>query len=236
MAQRLDYTRPPETLARELDEVAEKSEDFAKALEQAAQYLPDDFPAEQLHDLLQQLKKLPGGTAEGCVQPLLYARSRLLAIRRNFILPEGAVSDTGDDERPPLTRGMSVDQKLGGLIVSVNTALDEYRHLASLAPFETADTAPSVPLDTQDPLIAKASANAERTARALEDGIDTLETIASPTSERADNLKRQMRDASILARVSAVDAHAEFRARLAAQERHDAVELPDHPARRSKSD
>lgn len=77
MAQRLDYTRPPETLARELDEVAEKSEDFAKALEQAAQYLPDDFPAEQLHDLLQQLKKLPGGTAEGCVQPLLYARSRL---------------------------------------------------------------------------------------------------------------------------------------------------------------
>jgi Leucine-rich repeat (LRR) protein len=192
---KLTYETPSPSLMRELREV----ESDAGALEaelKRANLLPSDFPAKQLQELLVELQSLPAGTAEGSRQPLEYARSRLPAIRRQFIKTEedSHESPADEDAPPPLTRGMTIDVRIGALVNSVTTALDEYRALASIQDNDAADTAPSLEIDATSADVVDAMAASQRAEQALGEHINELEKIAEPASVAADNLKRQMRD------------------------------------------
>ena len=162
-----------------------------------ANRLPSDFPYDQLQELLVELQSLPAGTAEGCRQPLEYARARLPAIRRQFIkTEEESRLEAGDEDAPPpLTRGMTIDVRIGALVNSVTTALDEYRTLASVQEDDAADTAPSVEIDPTSPDTVVAIAASGTAEHTLSEHVNELDKIADPGSITADNLKRQMRDA-----------------------------------------
>ena len=192
---KLTYTTPPLSLMRELQEVANDAAALANELARANR-LPADFPAEQLHELLAELQTLRDGTAEGCRQPLEYARARLPAIRRQFIQTEDQSRQPREDAEapPPLTRGMTIDVRLGALVNSVTTALDEYRALASVEEDDAADTSPSAALDPNAPDIAAAMTSARRAETTIAEGLDELAAMARPGSANADNLQRQMRD------------------------------------------
>jgi hypothetical protein len=180
---------------KELSEVASDAHALADELAKANR-LPSDFPATQLLDLLVELKSLPTGTAEGCRRPLEYARARLPAIRRKFIQTEeqSRQSRADEDAPPPLTRGMTIDLRIGVLINSVTTALDEYRALASVEDDDAADTAPSLEIDATSPDVVNALAASRSAELALGEHVNELERIAEPSSVTADSLKRQMRD------------------------------------------
>jgi hypothetical protein len=192
---KLTYTTPPLSLLRELREVAADASALAIELAKANR-LPADFPAEQLLELLGALQMLPGGTAEGCRQPLEYARARLPAIRRQFIQTEeqSLQPRVDPDAPPPLTRGMTIDLRLGALVNSVTTALDEYRALASVEDEDATDTSPSLEIDATASDAVNAMAAARNTEHTLAEHVAELERIAVTGSVTADNLKRQMRD------------------------------------------
>jgi hypothetical protein len=124
------------------------------------------------------------------------ARARLPAIRRKFIQTEEQSRQPRADEDapPPLTRGMTIDVRIGALVNSVTAALDEYRALASVEDDDTADTAPSLEIDATSPDVVNAMAASQRAEQVLGEHISELERIAEPSSITADNLKRQMRD------------------------------------------
>jgi hypothetical protein len=180
----------------ELREVASDALALAAELRKANR-LPSHFPTEQLLELLVELQALVAGTAEGCRQPLEYARARLPAIRRKFIQTEEQSQQqrTDEDAPPPLTRGMTIDLRLGALVNSITTALDEYRALASVQDDDLADTAPSLEIDVTLPDVVNAMAASRSAGQLLVEHVDELERIAKPESVAADNLKRQMRDA-----------------------------------------
>ena len=192
---KLTYTTPPPSLMRELREVACDAGALAAEVIKANR-LPSDFPAEQLLELLVELQSLPAGTAEGCRQPMEYARVRLPAIRRQFIQTEqeSRRRHIDEDAPPPLTRGMTIDVRIGALVNSVTTALDEYRALASVQDDDAADTAPSLEIDATSPDAVDAMAASQSAERELGEHVDELERIAKPDSVTVDNLKRQMRD------------------------------------------
>jgi hypothetical protein len=127
----LDYSKPPESLALELQEVARDAAALFEHLK-GSNYLPSTFPKNQLSDIAGSLIGLPEGTAEGCRAALEYARNRLPFIRRENILSvQNSPLFLGIDAPPTVTRGDFLDQKVRDLIASVTTALDEYRRLAS---------------------------------------------------------------------------------------------------------
>lgn len=148
----LPHSAPPESLLRELNEVAADAADFAAELK-LAQNLPEDFPESPLLELMSQLQALPLGTAEGCLQPLMNAGKRLATIRRGFFQTEGqsTTQPTAPDTRPPLMRGMTLDKCLGTLVNAITTALDEYRSLASITEEGPADTSPTRRIDPNAP-------------------------------------------------------------------------------------
>lgn len=193
---KLTYTTPPPSLMAELREVATDAAALATELSRANR-LPENFPAEQLHELLTQLQTLPEGTAEGCRQPLEYARARLPALRRQFIqTEEQSRQPRADDEKPPpLTRGMVIDQQLGVLVNSVTTAFDAYRELASVQDDDAADTAPSREIDPKAPDVAAAMASARGAEVKIDENLAIFAPMAQPGSANADNFQRQMRDA-----------------------------------------
>jgi hypothetical protein len=168
---------------RELREVESDAGALAAELARAQQqYLPSDFPAEQLQELLAELQSLPLGTAEGCRRPLEYARGRLPAIRRQFIKTEeeSRQSPADADAPPPLTRGITIDVRIGAIVNSVTTALDEYRALASIQDEVAADTAPSHEIDVRSPDVADAMSVSERTEHTLGEQVSELERITRP--------------------------------------------------------
>jgi hypothetical protein len=203
---RLEYSRPPESLREELDEVARDARALRDELARQ-NLLPADFPAEQLSDLLRQLETLDQGTAEGCREPLSYARARLPQIRREHILTEArsAGQDLGGEKPPPLTRGMTIDKLMTALIGSVATALDEYRRLAGEAEAEEPDTAPSTTLDRDAPDVRKVDAAAAKAETVLDEARKDADVALRPESKTGDDLKRQMTDARGLFRLSRIE-------------------------------
>lgn len=203
---RLDYTIPPPSLMVELNEVATNAGALAVELARANR-LPSDFPGKQVQELLAELQTLPAGTAEGCRNPLEVARGRLPALRRKYIEPEerSRRPRTDDEEPPPLTRGMIVDVRLGVLVNSVTTALDEYRALASVEEDDAADTAPSLAIDPASPDVLDAMAASRHAQQMLGKGVEELEAVADSGSATGDNLKRQMRDAQVLLSLARVE-------------------------------
>ncbi len=183
------------------------SADFLR-LGLASRRISADSRRRQQQDLLSQLQSLPYGTAEGCRRPLDYARLRLPALRRKYIVlgERAPPSHAHEDAPPPLLRGTEIDLRLAVLVNSVSTALEEYRALASVQVDED-DTAPSFDIDSSSADVAEAIAESNKAEVGLDEHIKRLEGIANPQSVTADNLKRQMRDARGLIRLLRVELH-----------------------------
>ena len=196
----LDHTRPPESLLRELEEVAHAAQALVAVLDRGLNFpLPPDFPTDQLTDICRSLMRLPEGTAEGARSPLDYARHRLPAIRRQYVLSEGL---TQRDVEPSLTRGAALDQKLTALMTAVSTAFDEYRALASEEGEEFKAEAGIVPKKGS---VDEATRRATKLDETLAEASSRLEEIADPASQRADDLKRQLKDARGLNQIASAE-------------------------------
>ena len=190
---------------QELNEVAADAGALATELGKANR-LPTDFPINQVRELLEGLQALPSGTGEGCLKPLEIALSRLPAVRKKYFETEeqSRLSRNGE-EVPPLTRGMVIDQRLGALISSITTALDEYRALASVEADKATDTAPSITIDASSIEIMSAVEATKSAEQNLLAGATEVEKVAKPSSANADSLRRQMRDARGLLRLARVE-------------------------------
>ncbi|MTD95618.1 helix-turn-helix domain-containing protein [Hyphomicrobium sp. xq] len=197
----LQHSRPPHSLSLELQEVARDARDLIVLLERGLNFPPPpDFPSEQLKDICRSLTQLPEGTAEGSRPPLEYARRRLPAIRRQYVLSDEAAAD---DEHPRLARGASFDQKLSSLIASVSTALDEYRRLA--AEDDVDELPPEAGIVVSSNSTDAAIAKSEAFDLSLERARETVDQVTQPSSARADDLKRQLLDARGLNQLAAAE-------------------------------
>jgi Leucine-rich repeat (LRR) protein len=195
----LEHTRPPGSLAIELREVARDAGALMEVLNRGFNFpLPTGFPEDQLKDICKSLQQLPEGTAEGCGASLDYARDRLPAIRREYILSE-ELSSSGEST-PALTRGEALDLKLGTLISSVTTALDEYRRLA--AKETVPQSKPEASIAPPQGAIADAMVEAANLDTSIANAQASVEAVVRPESRRADDLKRQLRDARGLNRLA----------------------------------
>src|SRR5262249_21173101 len=113
---------------------------------------------------------------------------------------------TGDlpsTKEPTLSRGALLDQRLGVLIASVSTALDEYRRLASEE--GAVDFKAEAGIVPQKGSVGDAVEDSRKLDEALAQAEDTIETVSRPTSEPADNLQRQLRDARGLNRMASAE-------------------------------
>jgi internalin A len=196
----LEHDAPDETLNRELTAV---SQDSAALLEylRAPNALPNTFPLSQLVELCQSLSDLPEGTAEGCREPLVIARERLPAIRREHIPSEDQNWPLADeDEMPPPLRGGGLDRLVLNLLGAVTTALYEYRSQAT-EPFDDAvvpEPVVDIPADTS---VREAVAKSRSVEAELRSADNEIREITVPGSSRADQLLRTIKDAEILNRV-----------------------------------
>ena len=78
----LDYVRPNTRLTRELDQVAKEAGRVADTL-RSINLMPQNFPVEAIEEICISLTNLTKGTAEGCVEPLNFARHMLPLVRRD---------------------------------------------------------------------------------------------------------------------------------------------------------
>ena len=188
---------PPPALARELDEVAAAALAFGEAI-RVANELPPEFPKAPVLMIAAALAELPKGTGEGAYEPLIYARNRLTALRREFILTEAATREGSAEGEgpPPLTRGLAIDLTLTRVVADVSTALDAHRAWASREEEGREDVAGAVKIDPTAPDVAEVAARARETQKALEAGVDELRAIIEPGSVAGERLIRQTQDAA----------------------------------------
>jgi DNA invertase Pin-like site-specific DNA recombinase len=95
-------------------------------------------------------------------------------------------------DEPALTRGDLLDRRLTALISSVTTALDHYRALASEAAIE--EFKPEGGGAASEKTVADAVANTQALDATLADAERTVQEVTTPTSQKADDLKRQLKD------------------------------------------
>lgn len=227
---RLPYSAPPESLAKELREVANAARAFGEAI-RVANELPPDFPRAPMREIAAALEALPQGTGEGAFEQLNYARNRLSELRRRHILtdPSGQTQGRPPTDAPtPLMRGEPIDQTLARLVADIGTALDAYRALASRDEDERADIAAAVSVDPQAQDARSAAQRAEEAKDALESAEREVRKIVDPASRTGDDLARQMQDAAGLASLG----HAEMKMRRPVPRwlRRIGEELRDYPA------
>ena len=109
---------------------------MAKALDSAlgwANFLPDDFPKDELGFWIDRLQALPDGTAEGCREPLRYAHERLSAVIRDHIgIDDDEPGRPSDQEgaSPFMARGQPVEQAITNLLGAIAVANSEYERQA----------------------------------------------------------------------------------------------------------
>jgi internalin A len=196
----LEHDRPDETLNRELTAVSHDSNALLEYL-RAPNALADTFPLSQLVELCQSLSDLPQGTAEGCREPLVIARERLPAIRREHIPSEDQIWPLADeDEMPPPFRGGALDRFILNLLGAVTTALYEYRSQAT-EPFDDAVVPEPVVDIPADSTVREAVARSRSVEAELRSADNEIREITVPGSSRADQLLRTIKDAEILNRV-----------------------------------
>src|SRR5258705_1466762 len=199
----LSQDAPDEGFMRELREVASDVIALNESLTNPLNFdLPRDFPKSQLIDICRSLAQLPDGTAEGSRAALEYARNRLPAIRRVHVLSEELDTSRGDLP-PPVLRGALIDQRLASLIVSVTTALDEYRRLAAEEPAD--ESQPEAPVPPLGEATNGAVARSAQLEAKLVEAKATVEAITNPNSPSAGNLKREINDAVGLNRLARVE-------------------------------
>ena len=196
----LQHTRPQESLESELQEVANDAAALVSHLD-GANYLPDEFPKDQLRELANSLIELPLGTAEGCRAPLEYARARLPFIRREHILSPANSSQNQLGTPPSILRGELLDRHMRDLIASVTTALDEYRRLASDYIDEDIVPEPSISKPS-DNLFDNAIGRSKRLSEKIHEARDKVTESGEINSKGVDDLKRQLKDADGLNRLA----------------------------------
>jgi Leucine-rich repeat (LRR) protein len=204
---KLNYEKPPESLADELREVEQNAQKLKDALN-ASNLVPNDFPKDEVIELLEQLYGMAEGTAEGCRQPLETARSHLTETKGKYIFTPARSLDIpkNAEKPPPLMRGEEIDQCFALLLGSVSTALNEYRRLASVIDdLNKTDTSPSQEIDRLEPAVTAAIAKSLETETNVGKAIQDVEELTKPESKPADNLKRQMRDSKRLLGLSRVE-------------------------------
>lgn len=115
---------PNEALLRELQQVAEDANSTLVSISKANQ-VSEGFPKDSLQDLCVSLAGLSAGTDGNCRPILEYARSKIPAIRRENFRHDDPMQDGNAEDS--LTRGLGIDRELAALLLSVGTALEEYR-------------------------------------------------------------------------------------------------------------
>jgi len=202
----LRHIAPNPALMRELEQVSADAEAVLEALG-SVNALPEDFPELEIRELCESLRDLKDGTDEGCRSQLESARNRIPKWRRMHFHVEDEAEAASDDV-VRLYRDMHLDQRLGRLLISATTALDEYREqvsehfddtVAADETFETTgDTASAAAMEQSVAVEAKVGA-----------AKNEIEQRLDATNARVDLLERRLTDGANLART----ARSELRAR-----------------------
>jgi hypothetical protein len=189
----MKFTTPSIDLLRELLNVAESADSLSNHVA-TANHLPPNFPKAQTISLCQVLSNLPKGTSEGCREPLIYARMRLPALRREYILDQQEAHTVTEHDLPAVRRGEELDQRISELAIAVGTALDQYQVDASETVFDYISTDKQI--DARE--IADTSETIKRSS-ALESDLNSalreIEKTTKNPSEKFEQLERQVRDA-----------------------------------------
>ena len=200
----IGYGPPDPGFLRELQQVSIDAVHTAETLA-TSNRLPDDFPTETVTELCNALSGLKDGTSRNAGVQLEISRAMLPRIRREHFYLEDQI-DPGDDDDLRLIRGMVLDQNIAQLLLSVTTALDEYRHQLQsyhgdkvgvederrLPATESLDSLSSASLEISD--------RAQKLDRAFEER-DFGKTVNS------DTLRRRVNDGSNLAKIANAQLH-----------------------------
>jgi len=193
----LDYGRPNSRLARELDQVAKEAARVTETM-RGINLMPQTFPVEAVQKACISLANLPKGTAEGCVDPLNYARYLLPLVRRDHFYIDGEEPELQGEDDIFFTREHPLDLAITRLYAAVGTALDEYRAQAQdiyddhIGGEETLEFG-------QDGTFASIDGQSRNVAQQAENDVLTLTEWSVTDSVPADNLKRQVQDSANLA-------------------------------------
>ncbi len=192
----LDHVAPNPQLMRELEQVAREAEAAADTL-RGVNLLPREFPIEALQEISSSLRHLKDGTAEGCLEPLNFARHMLPLVRRDHFYLEGAEPDSQDDDEVYFTRDCPLDLAIMRLYGAVGTALDEYRSQAQ-EKYDDAVVAEETLRFGNDGAFANISRGAENVVAGSLSARADLDQMAIPGSREVEKLHRQLQDSANL--------------------------------------
>ena len=197
----LKHIAPNAALMGELLQVSEDAVAVLVALATLNAF-PETFPREALSDLCSSLRDLKDGTDEGCRTQLEAARNKLPKWRREHFLNEGSAEDKalGEDE-VRFYRNMTLDQRLGTLLISATTALDEYRAQAQ-EHFDDTVGAEEILAANGSGIISGAITQSESVEASASQAVSELSERLDTTNERVDLLSRRLTDTSNLARTA----------------------------------
>lgn len=180
------FERPSDMYMRELRAVARSAaalrDHFPKM-----NYVPNDFPQDQVKWFCEALIRLPEGTAEGSIAPLRAADEGLNPIRQRFF---HAVLE---DEKEPefgFARDGDLDLRLVSLMAAVRSAIERYKVESGevLDTDVTPDLLPNPaiekPRQSAIEAIAKASAEISAAEKAFSQSDDPQERQALDAEER----------------------------------------------------
>jgi Leucine-rich repeat (LRR) protein len=193
----LDYVGPNNSLARELDQVARESRNVADTL-RGINLMPRLFPEEALDEICISLSNLNKGTAQGCVEPLNYARHMLPLVRRDHFHIEGEEPELEDEDDTCFAREHSLDHAITRLYVAVGTALDEYRSQAQER-YDDYVGAVEIIEFGQDGDFAQIAQKSREVSHQAEQEVQNLSEWIEPNSIVAGNLRRQIQDTANIA-------------------------------------
>ena len=193
----LNYAQPGPRLLRELGAVAEHAGELHRVLKASNIAFPDDFPFQEIERLTKILVGLPKGTAEGCKEILDYGRTRFADIGQRFIKHADEIDPQCDGEAPPgLERCMAVDRAIGDLLSSISYAQAEYSRQCGEAIDDDSGAEAGVrPGGDLIDEVTDLCGDLEAVAGETEQLGRKIEKTTLATSERADQLGRQVQDA-----------------------------------------
>lgn len=193
----LDYVPPNARLARELEQVAKESEQVSEVM-RGVNLMPQAFPTEALEEICVSLSALKDGTAEGCNEPLNYARHMLPLVRRDHFYIEGDEPEISDDEDTYFMRDHPLDHAITRLYIAVGTALDEYRAQAQDKYDDHVGGDETIEFG-QDGSFAEIDRSSQQLTATAEEERRKLSEWVEPSSSLAENLLRQLQDSANIA-------------------------------------
>jgi Leucine-rich repeat (LRR) protein len=179
----LRFERPSELYMRELKAVAQSAAALRNHFPKI-NFMPNDFPQEQVKDFCNALVRLPQGTAEGSIAPLRAADEALNPIRQRFF------HATLEDEKEPefgFTREGDLDLRLVSLMAAVRSAIERYK--AESGEVLDTDISPDLPAN---PAIEKPRQSAKD---ALKDAASQIDGAEKAFEQIEDASMRQSIDA-----------------------------------------